>query len=60
MGDSARWVVLKSINTPLFSKMRTFVQNSASMVVSGIKIELQPWSPIFRKKVLIFEKKGGC
>jgi hypothetical protein len=32
------------------------------MVVSGIAIELQPyaWSPIFEKKVLIFEKKGGC
>ena len=34
-------------------------QKSASMVVSGIAIELQPWSPIFEKCPHLREK-GGC
>jgi hypothetical protein len=48
---------------PYGKKKRFFedvTQNSASMVAPGIAIEVQPWSPIFEKNVLIFEKKGGC
>jgi hypothetical protein len=33
-------------------------QKSASMVVSGIKLELQPWSPIFEKSSHLREKGG--
>jgi hypothetical protein len=40
----------------LFFKDAT--QKSASMVVSGIEIELQPWSPIFEKCPHLREKGG--
>ena len=40
----------------LFFKDAT--QKSASMVVSGIVIELQPWSPIFGKSSHLREKGG--
>ena len=40
----------------LFFKDAT--QKSASMVVSGIVIELQPWSPIFEKSSHLREKGG--
>jgi hypothetical protein len=40
----------------LFFKDAT--QTSASMVVSGIVIELQPWSPIFEKCPHLREKGG--
>ena len=40
----------------LFFKDAT--QKSASMVVSGIAIELQPWSPIFEKCSHLREKGG--
>jgi len=33
-------------------------QNSASMVVGGIEIELQPWRPIFEKCPHLREKGG--
>jgi hypothetical protein len=33
-------------------------QKSASMVVSGIEIELQPWRPIFEKFSHLREKGG--
>ena len=41
----------------LFFKDAT--QKSASMVLSGIVIELEPWSPIFEKCPHLREK-GGC
>ncbi len=40
----------------LFFKDTT--QKSAAMVVSGIAIELQPWSPIFEKCSHLREKGG--
>ena len=40
----------------LFFKDAT--QNSASMVVGGIEIELQPWRPIFEKCPHLREKGG--
>jgi hypothetical protein len=40
----------------LFFKDAT--QKSGSMVVSGILIELQPWSPIFEKCSHLREKGG--
>jgi hypothetical protein len=43
---------------PFFSKMRTFFQKSASMVVSGIAVELQSRRPIFEKCSHLREKGG--
>jgi hypothetical protein len=40
----------------LFFKDAT--QKSASMVLSGIEIELEPWSPIFEKCPHLREKGG--
>ena len=42
----------------LFFKAAT--QKSARVVERGIAIEFQPREPIFKKKIYIFEKKGGC
>ena len=35
-------------------------QKSASMVLSGIGIELEPWSPIFEKMSSSSRKRGGA
>jgi hypothetical protein len=63
MGDSAHTTHHpdpgKKSAPPLFLEDENIFQKSASMVASGIAIELQPWSPIF-EKVLIFERKGRC
>jgi hypothetical protein len=45
---------------PLFLEDKNFFQKSASMVLWGIGFPEETWRPIFEKKVLIFEKKGGA
>ena len=62
MGDSAHTTHHtnpgKKSAPPLFLEDENFFQKSASMVVSGIAIELQPWSPIF-EKCSHLRAKGG-
>ena len=43
---------------PLFLEDENFFQKSASMVLRGISIELEPWSPIFEKSSHPREKGG--
>jgi hypothetical protein len=50
--------LFKSISTPLFLEDENIFQKSASLVVYGFAIELQPWSPIFEKSSYLREKGG--
>ena len=43
---------------PFFLEDENIFQKSASMVVYGFAIELQPWSPIFEKSSYLREKGG--
>ena len=52
------WVVWKSISTPSFEDENIF-QKSATLVVSGIVIELQPTWPFFEKCSHLREKRKG-
>ena len=57
---ATKWrVVWKSISTPPFEDENIF-QKSATLVVSGIVIELQPTWPIFEKCSHLREKWGGA
>jgi hypothetical protein len=49
----------KNHHFPFFWKMRTFFQKSASMVVGGAMVELQPRRPIFEKSSSS-RKSGRC
>jgi hypothetical protein len=63
MGDSAHTTHHtnqgKKSAPPLLLEDENIFQKSASVVVGGIAVELQPRRPIF-ENCFIFEKKGGC
>jgi hypothetical protein len=64
MGDSAHTThhtkAGENQHPPLFLEDENIFQKSARLVVSGIEFRLYNHASRFLKKVLIFEKKGGC